>query len=270
MASQKGAVSFTYSAFFVSIFLFFTLSGCNDSNANCTDSAVNIHSIKASIVSKVVDGDTVHLVDGRKVRLIGINSPEIHRDDTPTEPFAQNARRQLSTLLKDRLAYIVVGTQGHDRYGRILAHIYNSDGVNVEVEMLQQGLAFHIAIPPNLSMSSCLARAEKLARHNKLGIWSNNGIAVVTAKQIHNSGFKRITGTVTRINFTQKAWWLSLDNHLAMVIYPENQDHFQRKTIENLEGKKIEIRGWVYPSHSKKYEPWRIKLETPYSLHMDL
>jgi endonuclease YncB( thermonuclease family) len=50
-------------------------------------------------VARVHDGDTVVLHDGRKLRLIGINTPELPREDSPGQPFAQEARAALATLL---------------------------------------------------------------------------------------------------------------------------------------------------------------------------
>jgi endonuclease YncB( thermonuclease family) len=264
MTSQKGVLSFTYNAFFVPLFLLIALSICNDSSANCTNNNFPTQSIKPSTISKIIDGDTLHLTDGRKIRLIGINSPEIHYDGTPSEPFAQAARRKLMTLLKNNRAYIDVGQQAHDRYGRTLAHVYDTDGQSVEAALLRQGLAFHIAIPPNLAMSECFAKAEKIAQKNDLGVWSKNGVKISAAAQVHEGGFQYVKGRVTRISFTKSAWWLSLDNHVALVIYAKNQHRFQRDRIKELKGKVIEIRGWIYPSHSKKYEPWRMKIETPY------
>lgn len=74
-------------------------------------------------VRQVVDGDTLRLVDGRSVRLIGINAPEMGRKGRTSEPYAEAARRRLQALVKandDRVG-LVPGVEGKDKYGRTLA-----------------------------------------------------------------------------------------------------------------------------------------------------
>ena len=74
-------------------------------------------------VAKVVDGDTLRLVDGRSVRLIGINTPELGRDGRKAEPFAVAAQRRLRALVEasNGRVGLVPGRESKDRYGRTLA-----------------------------------------------------------------------------------------------------------------------------------------------------
>ena len=70
-------------------------------------------------VSKVVDGDTLRLQDGRRVRLIGINTPELSHYGRPVEPFAVQAQRRLQALVAANDGYVglQVGSQAKDHYG---------------------------------------------------------------------------------------------------------------------------------------------------------
>ncbi|WIO74789.1 thermonuclease family protein [Porticoccaceae bacterium LTM1] len=214
-------------------------------------------------INKVYDGDTVKLGDGRKVRLIGINTPELGRDGKADQPFALEARQQLSAFLGEE-ALLVTDQELTDHYGRTLAHIYNLDGKSAEAYLLSRGLGWHVVVPPNLSQADCLANAEKEARQKKLNLWSANGIQPVPASTVSEGGFQRIQGKVTGISFTKNAWWINFGEQIAAVIYREHQHRFDRKQLEAWVGREIEVRGWVYPSRSKKYQPWRVKLETPY------
>src|SRR5690554_1461310 len=72
---------------------------------------------------RVIDGDTLDLADGRRVRLIGINAPEMGRDGQPSEPYAQAARRELQRLVSGSELRMIIGEQPQDRYGRTLGHL---------------------------------------------------------------------------------------------------------------------------------------------------
>ena len=84
-------------------------------------------------VRQVVDGDTVRLVDGRSVRLIGINTPEIGRKGRSSEPYAEAAKRRLQALVKasDGRVGLVPGSSPKTSMG---AHwrIYGRNGDNLE------------------------------------------------------------------------------------------------------------------------------------------
>ena len=89
-------------------------------------------------VRQVVDGDTLRLVDGRSIRLIGINTPELGRKGRSDEPYAMQARRRLQALVdaSDGRVGLLPGEQRKDRYGRTLAHLYDAQGRNLEAQLL--------------------------------------------------------------------------------------------------------------------------------------
>ena len=216
-------------------------------------------------IDKVIDGDTIRLADGGKVRLIGINTPELGRDGEPDQPWAKQARQALQTFLGQR-ALLLADLDSSDNHGRTLAHIYNLQGESAEAHLLKQGLGWHVAIPPNLTQADCLAKAERLARDRRIGLWSSGGIASTLADNVSEGGFQVITGQVSSISFGKRGWWINLGDNIAAVIYPEHQHRFDRRQLAALTGKTVAIRGWVYPSRSKKYQPWRIKLETRFGI----
>ena len=119
-------------------------------------------------VEYVVDGDSVRLSDGRSVRLIGINTPELKPRNRPPESLAIEARQAVVNFLAadgDILFYVDQGKR--DRHGRYLGHLFRRDAAglhSLERHLLLQGLAYHVAIPPNLSMAECFAIAEDTAR----------------------------------------------------------------------------------------------------------
>ena len=256
----KSAASFALGAFFMLFFV--PLAGCSKaSDQSCPPFA----STTEVAIAKVIDGDTVRLADGRKVRLIGINAPELGSDGKPGQDFSRKAKQALQKFLGKR-ARLLLDKDKQDNHRRTLAHLYNLDGDSAEAYLLKQGLAWHVAVPPNLRLAQCLADMEQQARKQRLGLWSSKGIQPANAEGPLRGGFQLLKGKVTQVRFTKSGWWINLGPQIAAVIYRENQHHFDRKQLQALEGKTVVIRGWVYPSRSKKYQPWRVKLETPFGL----
>ena len=215
-------------------------------------------------VSSVHDGDTLTLSDGRKVRLLGVNATEVAREGRPNEPFARQAKQAAKKFLdKAKRIELLTDTEIKDHYGRWLGHIYNESGESLEQHLLKQGLGYHVAIPPNLSLAECLDQAEQQAQDNQLGLWGSKGISPVKAKLVKRGGFQRVQGRVTTAN-AGKHWRLELDNYLTVMLYSEHQHRFTRKWFERLQGKNVEIQGWVYKSRGE----WRMKLETPYGIEL--
>jgi micrococcal nuclease len=206
----------------------------------------------------VHDGDTVHLEDGRKIRLIGINAPELARDDMPGQAFAPEARDALKAAIKshDSRVGLVYGTHRHDRYRRTLAHLFTPDGDNLQARLLLQGLATTIAHPPNLAYAECYARQEKSARCQGAGIWSDPEQAITKAADLdaESTGFHLVTGKVEHISQTEKGIWIFI-SELMLGIRTEDLAHFDPSELLSLRGQQLTARGWLnlnIPGKAKK------------------
>ncbi|MFJ4065533.1 thermonuclease family protein [Pseudomonas sp. NPDC089996] len=196
-------------------------------------------------VRQVVDGDTLRLTDGRSVRMIGINAPEIGRKGRVSEPYAEAARRRLQALVKasDGRVGLVPGVEGKDRYGRTLANIYGRNGDNLEAQLLSEGLGFRVAFVPNVRLSGCQQAAEKVARDARTGLWRNS--PVVKAANVNRSGFAVISGAVRGIQRNRGGTWLELDDSVVLQIPARLQRIFPDSFFANLKGRQVEARGWV-------------------------
>lgn len=196
-------------------------------------------------VRTVVDGDTLRLVDGRSVRLIGINAPEIGRKGRASEAYAEAAKRRLQALVKasDGRVGLVLGAEPKDKYGRTLAHIYGRTGDNFEAQLLSEGLGYRVAIAPNVSLSGCQQQAEQMARKAAAGLWRQS--PVLRAGDIRQSGFAVIAGKVTSIERNRGGTWLELDDSLVLQVPARLQRSFPASFFANLEGRQVEARGWV-------------------------
>ncbi len=121
-------------------------------------------------VSTIVDGDTFHCRDGRRVRLIGVDSPEGRQG----EPGAL-ARRALGRLLPRNQPVRLEGDAApRDRYGRVLAYAWTGSTL-VNEAMIRQGWAVLYTVPPNVKYAGRFARAQKEARAANAGLWASGG-----------------------------------------------------------------------------------------------
>jgi micrococcal nuclease len=134
-------------------------------------------------VEFVVDGDTVDVVvDGReeRVRLTGIDTPELAHDASETRPatigecFGEEARAFVTALLPVgtpvRLERDIVA---RDDYGRMLAYVYRAaDGIFVNYEIVRQGYAQPLTIPPNVTFADLMVQAARDAEADDVGLWS--------------------------------------------------------------------------------------------------
>jgi micrococcal nuclease len=120
-------------------------------------------------VTKVTDGDTIHLGSLGPVRLIGIDTPEVYRGE---ECFGREASAFAERLLPPgtRVRYRV-GVDERDRYGRLLAYVWLPDGRMVNRVMVEQGYAQQLTIPPNVEFADVFRRAARAARGAGLGLW---------------------------------------------------------------------------------------------------
>ena len=206
-------------------------------------------------VRYVHDGDTVHLEDGRKIRLIGINTPELARDAMPEQAYAQAARAYLTKAVAahDNRVALVYGKERHDRHQRTLAHLYSPDGDNFQALLLQRGLAAAIAHPPNLANTECYAEQEKLARCAGRGIWSDPEHAVLDAADLspEDTGFHLVSGKVEQISESSRGIWL-FTAELMIGIRRDNLDEFDRAELLSLKGKQLTVRGWLQRSNKKQ------------------
>ncbi|TWD46411.1 thermonuclease family protein [Pseudomonas sp. SJZ131] len=196
-------------------------------------------------VERVVDGDTLRLSDGRSVRMIGLNTPELGRQGRGDEPFAVAARQRLVALVAASNGRVGLrpGKEAHDRYGRTLAHVYSVDGANLEAQMLAEGFGFQVAVAPNVDLVSCQQSAERAARQASLGVWKRS--PVLQAAQIQQSGFAVLSGRVANVQRNHGGVWITLQGSVVLRVAPNLLGKFDVAALQRLKGKQIEARGWV-------------------------
>ena len=228
--------------------------------------------LQAARLDSVVDGDTLRLADGRLVRLIGVNTPEIGRDGRPHEPFAVAASRAVERFLGRELL-LTEGLEARDRHGRTLAAVYRAgDRAHLGEYLLAKGLGWHIAVPPNLQDLECLQKAEAEARKYRRGVW-NTPIAPVRARDLdrRHAGFMRVSGEVSRVAASRMAIWLEIDQNLSLRLDKRDLPHFSGIDLDALEGQMLTVRGWLIyrGGQSSRYPAHKMSLRHPAMLELE-
>jgi endonuclease YncB( thermonuclease family) len=140
----------------------------------------------SATVTRLVDGDTLHVrIGGRDedVRLLGIDTPETHKPNTPVECFGVEASRHLAALVPRGTAVrLERDVEARDRYGRLLAYVYRQrDGLFVNLAMARDGYAAAYTYPPNVAHADALVAAAGEARDQNRGLWAACGGGHVAA-----------------------------------------------------------------------------------------
>ena len=128
-----------------------------------------------AVVTRVVDGDTVHVsVAGRDetVRYIGIDTPESVKPGVAVQCFAKAASAANERLVAGERVRLSLDAEPRDRYGRLLAYVYRArDGTFVNAELVREGYARTLTIPPNVRYAARLASLARRAREALRGLW---------------------------------------------------------------------------------------------------
>lgn len=142
------------------------------------------------VATNVHDGDTVSIsikslfgivIGTEKVRLIGIDAPEIKQ-----EPWGRRAKKHLKKLINESggSVHLEYDLDRRDKYGRILAYLWDKKGRMINQKMIEDGYATVLTIPPNVKYVKRFIEAQQMARKNKAGMW---GKANPTAKISQNA-----------------------------------------------------------------------------------
>ncbi len=134
------------------------------------DSTLNTQAEKV-FVKRVIDGDTFVDEYGRKIRLIGIDAPEMNYKSKEPECKALEAKLELQELIEGKSVKLLRDKSETDRYGRLLRYAYLEDKF-INAELVKSGLAKAKYYKPDTSKYKQLKALEKLAKQNKLGIFS--------------------------------------------------------------------------------------------------
>ena len=137
-----------------------------------------------AVVERCVDGDTLKLVGGERVRLIGMDTPEMHeseklyrdsrksgQDIETIKALGRRAAEVTKKLCEGKRVRLEFDVDKRDKYGRLLAYVYLEDGTFVNAEIVKQGYASLLTYPPNVRYVELFQKLYKEARDARRGLW---------------------------------------------------------------------------------------------------
>jgi micrococcal nuclease len=122
-------------------------------------------------VLRVIDGDTIELTDKRRVRYIGMDTPEIVDPDKPVECYGKEAEDENKRLVEGKTVFLEKDVSETDTYGRLLRYVYVKDTF-VNEALVQNGFARVATFPPDVTYKDVFVQAQRSARENNRGLWS--------------------------------------------------------------------------------------------------
>lgn len=125
-----------------------------------------------AIVTRVVDGDTIVLQDGRRVRYIGMNTPEIVDPRRPVECFGKEASEKNKELVEGKEVELEKDVSETDKYGRLLRYVY-VDNLLVNDYLVRNGYAYASSYPPDVTYQKQFLESQREAQIQKLGLWNS-------------------------------------------------------------------------------------------------
>ena len=130
-------------------------------------------------ITKVVDGDTFWVDDGSpsggKIRLIGVDAPESRKTGRKEIGyFGKEAKEYVTKLISGKKVKLEFDVGRYDQYHRTLAYVYLEDGTFLNAELVKQGYAMVMTVPPNVKFAEIFVRLQQEAREQGKGLWNEN------------------------------------------------------------------------------------------------
>lgn len=228
-------------------------------------------------VKKVIDGDTVALTDGRRVRLIGINAPELAHEASKgsrgnaAEPLSTQAQQALAKRVIGQPVQLQLGVLAVDHYGRTLGRLFDASGNSIEAALLREGYGFGVIKAPDFRYVACVDESQQLARKQQRGVWREAYFQPRDAQRITRSdtGFRRVSGVVERVEINRKQLWIELRGQVVIKVAAKNVRRFDQPWVRSLVGRRVEASGWLVarkPSRGGKkkvFKPYLLQIDDP-------
>ena len=124
-----------------------------------------------ALVVRVIDGDTVEIEGGERVRYIGIDAPEIVHPTEPVEYFGEEAAEANRELVEGKVVSLERDVADRCEYGRLLRYVWLGDAM-INANLVRLGCAYSYSLPPNMRYQELFLRLEGEAREQRLGLWA--------------------------------------------------------------------------------------------------
>lgn len=139
-------------------------------------------------VVRVIDGDTIEIEGGEKIRYIGIDTPETVDPRKPVQCFGVEASKKNKEMVEGKTVRLEKDITDKDKYNRLLRYVWLGD-VFVNLELVKQGFAYSYSYPPDVKYQDQINKAQQEAREVSRGLWGSCPVqTMIPVPQENNSG----------------------------------------------------------------------------------
>ena len=198
------------------------------------------------VVEKVFDGDTIQMSGGDKVRLLGINTPEVAGRNKDEEAGGAEAKAWLASRILGHKVRLETDAEERDHYHRRLAHAFMEDGTHLNLALVDEGLATVDIHPPNLKYLKALLAAERDAEKRKKGLWAMPAYQVRPVEDLSKqnlSGWLRVSARSYAVEQGRRDFRLLCSDGFEVRIPNANLGLFP--ALASYLNRPLEMRGWV-------------------------
>lgn len=125
-------------------------------------------------IVRVIDGDTIEIAGGEKIRYIGIDAPETVDPRKTAQCFGREASRKNKELVEGKMARLEKDVMDRDKYHRLLRYVWVGNTF-VNLALVQQGFAYSYSYPPDIKYQHLFIKAQQEAMKGKHGLWRSCG-----------------------------------------------------------------------------------------------
>ncbi|WP_230868040.1 thermonuclease family protein [Iocasia frigidifontis] len=188
--------------------------------------SVGLQGLDRVFIDYVYDGDTVRTADGERIRLIGLDTPEMNWEEGEAEFYAREAFEYTKKKLLGHNVYLEYDQEKRDKYNRILAYLFLADGSFFNRKLLEEGYASLLLVPPNLKYAAELKEAADYL----------NKEVIVRGKVVKTYQSEKIIF----LDFSKEG-----KDNLYLIIFKHNLNKFDYNPLELLLEKEIKVTGKV-------------------------
>lgn len=152
---------------------------CGGASATSSQNQFSADTFK---IARVIDGDTIEMENGERVRYVGIDTPETVDPRDPVQCFGVEAFNKNKELVEGKMARLERDITNRDKYNRLLRYVYVGD-VFINLELVKQGFAYFYSYPPDIKYQEQFLKAQQEARESLRGLWASCPSASQTVSQ---------------------------------------------------------------------------------------
>lgn len=197
------------------------------------------------LVTRVVDGDTVEIEGGKKVRYIGINTPETVDPRQSVQCFGKEAANKNKELVEGKKVRLEKDVSETDKYGRLLRYVYVGN-IFVNEYLVQEGFARATSYPPDIKFQSKFQTAETQAQAVNRGLWGSCNLATIGEQ---TSRSYKLTTLAENQNCNIKG---NISSRGEKIYHLSGQRYYNQTAIDTSKGER-----WFCSEDEAKAAGWR-------------